>query len=219
MTALRASPIAIAGLGNLLCSDDGVGIHAVRLLKSVPMDGVDIVEVGTAVLHAVDCLANAERILLLDAVRAGRPPGTICCFDADLVAGPGAANGSQDDTFASANNPSHELLSVHSLGLREAFCLLSPERQPRFTVIGVEPGSIAYGTELTPEVADALPRLVAVARSIAWHWLGELAALRSESGRQTRDGTARSGLPLENAERPVCSGFGTAIVKPRGIQT
>ncbi|MGC8990620.1 MAG: hydrogenase maturation protease [Verrucomicrobiia bacterium] len=218
MTALCASPIAIAGLGNLLCSDDGVGIHAVRLLKAMPIDGVDIVEVGTAVLHAVDCLANAERILLLDAVRAGHAPGTIYCFDSVFVAERGATNGSNDGAFAPGNNPSQGLLSVHSLSLREAFCLLSPERQPRFTVIGVEPGSIAYGTELTPEVADALPKLVAEARAIACRWLGELAALRSDSGRQMRNGAGTTGLPLQNQEQPVCSGFGTESVKSRGMQ-
>ena len=165
--------VAIAGVGNLLRSDDGVGIHAIQLLQQTPCAGVDIVEVGTAALHAVGCLAPAWRVLLLDAVQAGEPPGTVYCFDPD----------------SRCRNP--QSLSVHALGVLEAFALLSPERQPRFTVLGVEPGSLDYGLTLTPPVTAALPRLVAEARSIVQRWLGEM----NPGGKPGRSpGTRKQGI-------------------------
>jgi hydrogenase maturation protease len=155
MTIARTSSLAIAGVGNLLCSDDGLGIHAVSMLRADPIPGVDILDLGTAILHAVDCLAGAKRVLVLDAVNGGCPPGTLYCFDADyLPRGLGQR-------------------SVHALGLSDAFSLLRPDRRPRLTVLGIEPASLAYGMDLTPAVEAQMPRLVAETRAIARQWVDE----------------------------------------------
>jgi hydrogenase maturation protease len=146
--------ILIAGVGNELLTDDGVGIHAVRVLQQQAIDGVTAADLGTAVLHGLHFLESAERVLVIDAARGGQPPGTIYLFEAAEPA----------ETKAIA--------SVHAMGLIEAGrLLLLGKPVPPITVIGVEPASLAYGMTLSGAVQDAFPRVVSLARKIVAGWL------------------------------------------------
>ena len=147
--------IVIAGLGNLLLRDDGIGIHAVAELGKNPPACGEVVDVGTAVLHALSFVENAEKLLLIDAVRAGRPAGTVYLFDGDDV--------------RADSSPA----SLHSMGLCSSIRMLPEDRRPKeILVLGVEPAVIDYGMELSPVVRDVLPRVVATARMIASEWCG-----------------------------------------------
>ncbi len=150
----RRPRILIAGLGNLLLMDDGAGVHAVKELQHDPPPGVLVVEVGTAVLQALHLLEWADLVLALDAMRAGGPPGTIYACGLEEV----AADGVQ--------------VSLHELGLKAALYFLPPEKQPRIAVLGIEPGTIDYGLDLSPAVKAALPRFIAAAREIVSRWSG-----------------------------------------------
>ena len=154
--APKPKRVLIAGLGNILLGDDGVGVHAVRRLGKSPLAGVLAVEVGTAVLDALHLFAWADKILAIDAMRAGGPSGTIYAFAPEDIAEP---------------SPS---VSLHELSLTAALRLLPPGNQPESKVLGVEPGMIDYGLDLSPSVQAALPRLIAITREIAAAW-----ALRS----------------------------------------
>lgn len=141
------------GLGNELRSDDGLGVHALRELARRPLPGARLVEAGAAMLQAVACADGAERILALDAVRAGGAPGTMYEFDAlDAERAPAGAG-------------------LHSLGLREALEVGGLRRRPReVRVLGVEPASLGYGTGLSAPVRAALPSMLERAREIVAHW-------------------------------------------------
>lgn len=150
----RAPRILIAGLGNLLLMDDGVGVHAVQELQKAPPDNVVVAEVGTAVLNALDLLEWADKILAIDAMQAGGPPGTIYAFGTDDVERGGIQ------------------ASLHELNLVAALNFLKNKAKPEIVVLGVEPEKIDYGLELTPAVAAALPRLTAAAREQVRRWKG-----------------------------------------------
>jgi hydrogenase maturation protease len=141
--------ILVLGLGNLLCSDDGVGVQAVRRLQADPPPGVVLVEAGTAVLHAVHFVERARRVLVIDAMSGGGPPGTLY--------GIALADTARQDWQS----------SMHSLGLRHALAALAPDRvPPPIHVLGVEPQNLDYGMELSAPVAAALPRIQELVR--AW---------------------------------------------------
>jgi hydrogenase maturation protease len=147
--------IVIAGLGNLLLRDDGIGVHAVTELRRDPPARCEVVDVGTAILHALSFVENAEKLLLIDAVRAGRAPGTVYLFIGNDV--------------RAETSPT----SLHSMGLCASIRMLPPEQRPKeILVLGVEPAVIDYGMELSPVVRDVLPRVVATARMIASEWFG-----------------------------------------------
>jgi hydrogenase maturation protease len=76
----KPTRVLIAGVGNVLLSDDGVGVHAVRELQKNPMPGVTVAEIGTAIFHGLHFLENAEHVLVIDATKGGKPPGTVYVF-------------------------------------------------------------------------------------------------------------------------------------------
>jgi hydrogenase maturation protease len=155
MTRHDQHEIVIAGVGNLLMRDDGVGIHAVRALENNPPPGVRVLDVGTAILHALPLLEGARRLLVIDAVRAGGPPGSIYFLDAADVELRGRTS------------------SVHSWGLLEALKLMGRGPRPEVRVLGVEPADLGYGMELSPAVEAVLNDVVNMVRRIVVGWRTE----------------------------------------------
>lgn len=148
----RQPRILIAGLGNLLLMDDGVGVHAVRELQKSPPAGALVAEVGTAVLDALHLLEWADKVLAIDAMQAGGAAGTVYACGTDEVDKGGIK------------------ASLHELNLLAALNFLKDKAKPEIVIFGVEPERIGYGLELTPAVAGALPELTAAAREQVRRW-------------------------------------------------
>jgi hydrogenase maturation protease len=141
-------PYLILGLGNCLLSDDGVGVHVARLLEAEPPPNTAVVAAETDFLSMLPFLERCAKTLVLDAMDAGQPPGTLYyCRSADLAEA----------------GPKH---SLHGLGLREALEFLEAEQRPEIHILGVQPGRIELGLDLSPQVASALPQIVREARRI-----------------------------------------------------
>jgi hydrogenase maturation protease len=151
-TKPRQSNILIAGLGNLLLQDDGVGVHAVHELQKEPPPGVLVAEIGAWVLQGLHLFEWADKVLVLDAMQGGGPPGALYACRGEDVAAPGIE------------------ASLHELSLLAALNFIKPEKRPEVYVLGVEPEAIDYGLELTPPVKAALPRLVQLARERVDCW-------------------------------------------------
>lgn len=152
---LRRRPrVLVAGLGNSLMRDDGAGVLACRAwLAARPHPCHCLVaEVGTAIYSALHLLEWADRILVLDAMQAGGPPGSLYLADGRaLEVKPVGA-------------------SLHDLTLLGALSLLSPTRPREVRVLGVEPEVLRLGTEPSPAVAAAIPALVAWGKRIVATW-------------------------------------------------
>jgi hydrogenase maturation protease len=154
--------LLVLGIGNLLLSDDGVGVHAVRELRKQPRAGVLVTEVGTAILDTVSLLAWADRVLVIDALHAKGASGTIYWAPfANILQSPGR-------------------LSLHELDLSAALALMPRDlNPPEIYVLGVEPGSLDVGLELSPPVLAALPQVVAMTNSTLRSWRSEVATGKS----------------------------------------
>jgi hydrogenase maturation protease len=151
-TSRQRPRILVAGLGNLLLKDDGVGVHAVRALHHGMPSGVRAVEVGTAVLDALHLIEWADRILAIDAMQADGPPGTVYRFGMTDVA---------DQPITA---------SLHVVDLLAAIRFLTCAHRPEVVVLGVQPETIETGMHLSPRVQAALPRIVAAAKDILACW-------------------------------------------------
>ncbi len=147
----RPARILIAGLGNSLLTDDGVGVHAVRAVQAARLPGVIAADIGVAVLDALHLFEWAEKVIAVDAMQAGGAPGTVYRFGLDDLA---------EDEVA---------VSLHQVSLRAAL-RFAPAARPAITIIGVEPLTIEYGLDLSPPVAAALPQVVAVVGQIVAGW-------------------------------------------------
>src|SRR5262249_18276326 len=69
----------LAGFGNVLRGDDGFGVEVVRRLQEgEPAPDVTVMEVGTAGIRlAQELLTPCDRLIIVDAMRGGGPPGTV----------------------------------------------------------------------------------------------------------------------------------------------
>jgi len=133
----------VLGLGNTLHSDDGVGPQAIEKLRSdprVPGD-VSLIEGGTLGLELLTYIWDCSYLLVLDAVDVGQPPGTLVRMSSqELQTLPGKG-------------------SVHQLGVADLMVALRvlAKRTPEVVLLGVQPASTEWGTELSPAVAAVLP--------------------------------------------------------------
>lgn len=142
-------PILIVGIGNLLLKDEGVGIHVIRALEQEPLpEHVALLDGGTGGLHLINWLQGYRHIMMVDATLDSNPPGTIRLLR---------------PRYASDYPP---LLSAHEIGLRdmiEAMALTGDLPEIHLFVISVADLN-EVSLDLTPEVAAAIPRVVALIR-------------------------------------------------------
>jgi hydrogenase maturation protease len=154
MTSVRDGTVII-GIGNIIRSDDGLGVHAVRRLRERhPLaHDVELIEGGTAGLLLLPCLAGARRAIIVDAISVGHPPGTLLRL----------TNG--DDAFSTGMTP-------HDVGLGDLLdaARLTDAWPDELVLHGVQPASTAMGTELSPLVAAALDPLVDAIHADLFEW-------------------------------------------------
>ncbi len=136
----------VLGLGNTLHSDDGVGPRAIERLKTdvrVPGD-VTLIEGGTLGLELLTYIWDCSYLLVLDAVDTGQPPGTLVRMSGEGL-----------DALPSQG-------SVHQLGVADLLVALRAlaRQQPKVVLLGVQPATTAWGTELSPPVVAAMDHLI-----------------------------------------------------------
>jgi len=138
--------ITILGVGNILLSDEGVGVHvANELCKRALPENVSVVEGGTDGFRLLNVITEADRLIVVDAVKGGGEPGSLYRFDIDDVKA----------------CPSGFKTSVHQIGILEVIDLSGLiGKTPRTTIIGVEPKSLEMGLELSPEIREKMPRII-----------------------------------------------------------
>ena len=138
-------------------SDDGIGVHAVRELKRRARAGVLVTEIGTSMFDAVPLLAWADRVIVIDALQAGGPPGAI--YWAPIMS-----------IRSSCNQTSlHELDLTAMLRFLPQHCQL-----PEIHVLGVEPASLELGLSLSPQLMSTLPRIGEFVNDKLKQWREEL---------------------------------------------
>jgi hydrogenase maturation protease len=142
----------VLGIGNLLLCDEGVGVHVARALQQeqLPADVIAL-EVGTAFLDALSEIEQAGRIIVVDAMQADEAPGTIYRVPFEDCARPEC------------------IASLHGFDLSRVLFLAGGESPPEVIVIGVEPARIDWGTELSPEIQEAVPGVIEAIKREAAH--------------------------------------------------
>ena len=160
----RVARVLVLGAGNILLSDEGIGVRVVEALQQryrVPEE-VEVLDGGTCGMDLLDVIAGRDRLILVDAVDTGSPPGTVVRLEDDQIPA----------VFRTRSSP-------HQLGLPDVLALLRLlEAAPaRVTVIGVQPASLDIGLELTPPIAERLDVLVEMVA-------GELAAIGLPASRR-----------------------------------
>ncbi len=141
------SSLLILGLGNLLCRDDGLGAFVAREIAGTRVipDGARVLDGGTLGLSLLPYLEDAERAILVDAIQADQPVGSLVRLEGEDV-GPAVA----------------ARLSVHQVGVSN---LIEAARwrgrvPPTLVLLGIVPSTTELGVGLSAPVLAAMPSLV-----------------------------------------------------------
>jgi len=139
-------PILVVGVGNLIQRDDGFGVHVVRALaeESLP-DNVDLFDGGTLGPEMLPWLEGREKVVFIDAVQADMEPGTLFRFE---------PNNLQYQT--------QEKTSIHEIGLIDTLSMaeLMGSAPREVVIIGVQPGVVDWGEDLSPELQNVIPKVI-----------------------------------------------------------
>ena len=135
--------VLVLGIGNLIMSDDGIGVRVVQLLSELYRfpAGVSVVDGGTLGLDLLPKLEGVDRLLMVDAVEMGQPPGSLVRLSGDSV--PVALE---------------TRLSPHQVGLKDllAVAMLQGFAPREIVLWGVQPERCQLGMELSATVAAQL---------------------------------------------------------------
>jgi hydrogenase maturation protease len=153
--------VLVLGIGNILLRDDGVGIRVLQALeRGFPRDErLSFVDGGTIGFMLSALVEQAPDLLVIDAVRMAAPPGSVRCFENEAM-----------DHFLTGRRS-----SVHEIGLRDVLDMarLTGTLPRRRVLVGVEPGTVELGEQLSPEVGRGVVAAVLAARGMLEHWLAD----------------------------------------------
>ena len=139
--------LLVLGLGNLLCGDDGLGAAAVARLDRnwEPPDGTLVLDGGTLGLALLPYIEDSRDVILVDAVCADEPPGTLV-----LLAG--------EDVAPAVRHR----LSPHQIGVADLLdgARLHDRYPHRLVLVGLVPGTLSLGIERSAAVESRLPELI-----------------------------------------------------------
>ncbi len=181
-------PTLILGLGNPLQGDDGVGCRVVEELfvvrdeaqfaesrparaktalrkeRCVPdyermPDDVEVMDGGTPGVGLLNFFEGRTRVIIIDAAEMGVAPGEYRRFTPQEV----TLTGSRDR------------FSLHRSGVADALALARELKMqlPEIIFFGVQPASVEWNDQLSPQVQAALPRVIEAI-------LNELRRIKSE---------------------------------------
>ena len=143
----------IIGAGNILLSDEGVGVRIVeKMEQGVPLPPqVTLLDGGTAGYALLDYMSGYERLILIDAVQGGGRPGEIYRLTYDDIL--------REEEFK---------ISGHQISLPEVLTLAKNlGALPETVLFGVEPERMEYSLELSETVTKAVdPVIQAVLKEV-----------------------------------------------------
>lgn len=136
----------VLGVGNPLRRDDGIGLAVIaRLHAEGSLTGVDVRDGGTDGLALLDVIPEYERVVIVDAVEMGAPPGTLRVF------------GPEEARFTIQT----DALSTHGFGLADVLALMPPLGiTSTIRIIGVQAKEVAFGEGLSQDVARQMDAIV-----------------------------------------------------------
>ena len=131
----------VIGIGAEDRGDDAAGIEVARGLRNV-----DAVTCLGGSLDVIDLWEGWSDVVIVDAMKSGAEPGTVMRFD-----------GLCDRL------PTSSFVTTHALATGEAIELarVLDRLPPKLTVFGIEADNVDLGAPMSPEVKEAVIRVVA----------------------------------------------------------
>lgn len=144
-------------LGNTLNGDDGLGVHCLDPLRERLKDSpaVDVLDGGVLGLDLLPIVEASSHLLILDAVDARRPPGTIVELAKDEI-----------PLFSRIKLSWHQVTFQEVLELAVARGNLPAHLH----LVGAQPADTSTGFGLSPVIARLVPEIVDRAVAVLKQW-------------------------------------------------
>jgi hydrogenase maturation protease len=137
----------ILGIGNVLLTDEGVGVRALNELQRrfTFSEDVELLDGGTSGIELLRHIQDHDSLIIIDCMTYDQPPGTIYRVENEDV----------PSVFRTRISP-------HQLGLSDllAAAMLTDRTPKNLVLFGVEPESVDIGLELTETVEKSLAKLI-----------------------------------------------------------
>lgn len=142
------SSVLVIGLGNILLTDEGIGVHAASALKkrySFAPEVVEVIDGGTMGLDLLPLFEGRDKIMIIDAVDFGKEPGYIGIISNDEI--PSALK---------------TKLSVHHIGLSDVLyaAKLMGIMPSDVCLVGIQPKSLDVGLDMTDGIKEKIDILI-----------------------------------------------------------
>ena len=139
--------VLVLGIGNILKSDEGLGVYIVNYMKESDIqlpDGVELIDGGTAGFDLLSIMKNREKIVIVDALNMDDSPGNIYRF-------------TPDDAIDYRSTA-----SLHEIGIIEVIKVLRLlGSNPEIEIIGVVPADInSLDISISEAVRKSVPHVV-----------------------------------------------------------
>lgn len=138
-------PVALIGLGNLLMSDEGIGVRVVEeiLRRGGLPDDVEVMDMGTAGLQVLHAIAGRRKAVFVDCAFMDEEPGALRRFTPDEV----------------ASRKVRTRLTLHEGDLLNTLALSRKlgECPEDVVLFGIQPAETSLGETLSPPLAERIP--------------------------------------------------------------
>jgi hydrogenase maturation protease len=138
--------VLILGVGNLLLTDDGFGVHVINELRKIPLPpSVTLIEAGIVSHQLIPEFHGADLLIFIDAVEAGDSPGSIFRFR-------------PEDMRYMTNLK----VSLHDMSLMDVLNMTElTGKRPEAIIIAVQPKDVkSCSLELNEEIRAVIPRVI-----------------------------------------------------------
>lgn len=138
--------ILVLGVGNILYTDEGLGVRAVERLQEQYdfSDNVTLMDGGTLGIKLMDSMMDSDYLIVVDAVLGGSDPASVYRL-----------TGEDLRKSLGFNDSMHQTDLVDTL----IYCELAGNR-PEAVVIGMEPVDYqSMGLEVSPPVLERIPAM------------------------------------------------------------
>lgn len=156
---MSAPVINVIGIGNVILTDDGIGLAILEKLQDYPIEGVNYIDGGTSGMELLPDILDADYLLVLDGLKRGTP-GEVHTFIGDQV-----------PRLMTQNLSPHQ---VGLLDLLNAARLLDQEPE-KVAVVGIVAESVALHVGMSDTAQASVGHAVEEAQKILIQWTRSVA--------------------------------------------